>query len=92
MNVKITPLNIAAAFFFVFAGYIFFKGAHVLGIAYGLPQSHLHITLTIIFAFFGLVVTFLDVMLRNFFPETKKLWMVELSFVALTAIIFLLLK
>jgi len=92
MKVKFTPLNIATAFFFVFAAYVFFYGAHVIGIAYGLPQTHLRITLSLIFLFLGFVVAFLDVMLRNFFPETKKLWIIELSFIALTVILFLLIK
>lgn len=92
MNVRITPLNVATAFFLVLAAYIFIKGAHVLGIAYGMPQQHLRITLSLIFLFFAFVVAFLDVMLRNFFPELKKLWIIELSFITLTTIIFLLVK
>jgi hypothetical protein len=31
-------------------------------------------------------------MLRNFFPETKKLWLMEISFITLAAVIFLLIK
>ncbi len=92
MKVKVTPLNIVTAFFIVLAGYIFLKGAHVIGMAYGMPQQHLRITLSLVFFFFALVVAFLDVMLRNFFPEVKKLWIVELSFIILTAVIFLLVK
>jgi hypothetical protein len=92
MKVRITPLNIATAFFLVFAGYIFFYGAHVIGLAYGMPQQHLRITLSLIFLFLAFVVAFLDVMLRNFFPEIKRLWIIELSFIALTAVIFLLVK
>jgi len=57
-----------------------------------MPQQHLRITLSLVFLFFAFVVAFLDVMLRNFFPEIKKLWIIELSFIALTAIIFLLVK
>ncbi|WP_448698527.1 hypothetical protein ACFGVR_16920 [Mucilaginibacter sp. AW1-3] len=92
MKLRITPLNFATAFFFVMAGLIFIKGAHVLNIAYALPQQHLKVTLSIIFFFFGLVVAFLDLMLRNFFPEIKKLWIVESSFIVLTAVIFLIVK
>ena len=92
MKLRITPLNFATAFFFVMAVYIFLKGAHVLKISYAMPQTHLRVTLSIIFLFFGLVVAFLDVMLRNFFPEIKKLWIVESSFIVLTAVIFLLVK
>ncbi|WP_139112923.1 hypothetical protein [Mucilaginibacter sp. PPCGB 2223] len=92
MKLRITPLNFATAFFFVVAALIFFKGAHVLNIAYSMPQQHLRVTLSVIFFFFGLVVAFLDVILRNFFPEMKKLWLVESCFIVLTAVIFLLIK
>jgi hypothetical protein len=92
MNIRVTPLNLVTAFFLVLAAYIFVKGAHVIGMAYGMPQQHLRITLTLIFLFFSLVVAFLDVMLRNFFPEIKKLWIVEFSFIILTVVIFLLVK
>jgi len=92
MKLRITPLNFATAFFLVMAAYIFIKGAHVLKISYAMPQVHLRVILTVIFLFFGLVVACLDVMLRNFFPDIKKLWMVELSFIVLTAVIFLLVK
>jgi hypothetical protein len=45
-----------------------------------------------IFILFAVVVSFMDIMFRNFFPETKKLWIVELSFITLAAILFLLVK
>jgi len=41
---------------------------------------------------FAFVVSFLDLMLRNFFPKTKSLWIVEISFITLATIIFLLVK
>jgi hypothetical protein len=37
-------------------------------------------------------VSFMDILFRNFFYEIKKLWIVELSFITLAAIIFLLVK
>jgi hypothetical protein len=41
---------------------------------------------------FAVVVSFMDILFRNFFPETKKVWIVELSFITLVAIIFSLVK
>ena len=85
---RITPLNIAAAFFLVIAVYIWLNGAKITGNKY----EHWSGTITLIFLFFAFVVSFLDLMLRNFFPKTKTLWIVELSFITLTTIIFLLVK
>jgi hypothetical protein len=45
-----------------------------------------------IFLLFAIVVSFIDLLFRNFFTENKKLWIVELSFITLAAIIFLLVK
>jgi NADH:ubiquinone oxidoreductase subunit 6 (subunit J) len=45
-----------------------------------------------VFVLFALVVFVIDMMLRNFFPETKKLWIIELCFIVLTAVIYLLVK
>jgi hypothetical protein len=45
-----------------------------------------------IFLLFAVVVSFMDIMFRNFFPETKKIWIVELSFITLAAIILLIVK
>jgi hypothetical protein len=88
MKFRITPLNIATAFLLVVAAYIFIYGIKIPNS----PYQHWKGTITIILLFFALVVFYLDIMLRNFFPETKRLWLVELSFIALTAVIFLLVK
>ena len=88
MKFRITPLNFGTAFFLVLAVYIWFNGAKITGTKY----EHWSGTITIIFLLFAFVVSFLDIMLRNFFHELKKLWIVELSFITLTAIIFLLVK
>ncbi|MFI5138170.1 MAG: hypothetical protein ACHQIM_10100 [Sphingobacteriales bacterium] len=45
-----------------------------------------------IFLLFAVVVSFMDIMFRNFFPEAKKIWIVELSFITLATIIFLIVK
>ena len=85
---RISPLNFATAFLFILAGYIFINGARITGIAY----ERLSGTIGWIFILFGVVVSFLDIIFRNFFLETKKLWIVELSFITLVLIIFFLVK
>ena len=85
---RITPLNFGTAFFLVLAVYIWLYGAKITGSKY----EHWSDTIAIIFLLFAFVVSFLDIMLRNFFPKTKTLWIVELSFITLTTIIFLLVK
>jgi hypothetical protein len=88
MKFRITPLNIASAALLVLAVYTFINGATVMGS----KTIHLGTAMGLIFLLFAFVVSFMDVMLRNFFPETKKLWLIELSFITLTVIIFLLIK
>jgi len=34
----------------------------------------------------------MDLMFRNYFQETKKIWIIELSFIAFAAIILLLVR
>jgi len=88
MKVRITPLNFASALFLFLAFYVWMYGAKTVG----MQVKQLGTAIGWIFLFFALAVSFLDVMLRNFFPETKKIWIVELSFITLTAIIFLLVR
>ena len=88
MKFRITPLNICSACFLIMAVYIFINGASIAGSQY----LHLGTAIGLISLLFAFVVAFLDIMLRNFFPVTKTLWMIELSFITLTAIIFLLVK
>jgi hypothetical protein len=85
---RITPLNFATAFFLILAVYIWIYGAKITGSKY----EHWSGTITLVFLLFAFVVSFLDLMLRNFFPKTKSLWIVELSFITLATIIFLLVK
>jgi hypothetical protein len=87
-KLRITPLNIASAALLVIAVYIFIKGITVAGS----KTIHLGTAMGLIFILFAFVVSFLDVMLRNFFPETKKLWLIEISFITLVAVILLLVK
>jgi len=88
MKFRITPLNFASAFFFVIAIYSWVYGVKISGMQF----QHLGGTIGWIFLLFAFVVSFMDIMFRNFFPENKKLWIVELSFITLAAIIFLLVR
>jgi hypothetical protein len=88
MKFRISPLNFGAAFFLMLAVYIWINGAKITGSRY----EHWSGTIAIVFLLFAFVVSFLDIMLRNFFLRTKSLWIVELSFITLTIIIFLLVK
>ena len=88
MKVRLTPLNFVSALFLFLAVYVWIYGAATVGI----QVRQLGTAIGWIFLFFAFAVSFLDVMLRNFFPETKKIWVVELSFITLTAIIFLLVR
>jgi hypothetical protein len=88
MKFRITPLNIATAFLLVLSAYVFIYGIKIPNS----PFQHWKGVISLMFLFFALVVFYLDIMLRNFFPQTKKLWLVELSFIALTTVILLLVK
>jgi hypothetical protein len=88
MKVKITPLNIATAFLLFMAVYI-----GIYGIKIGNSKTlHFGGTICAVFVLFALVVFVIDMMLRNFFPDTKRLWMIELSFIVLTLVIYILVK
>ena len=88
MKIRITPLNFATAFFLTLAVYVWIYGAGITG----MRVSHLGGMVSMIFLLFAFVVSFMDIMFRNFFPEIKKLWIVELSFITLAAVIFLIVK
>jgi hypothetical protein len=88
MKFRVTPLNFATAFFLLLAVYIWIYGAGITGI----KLVQLGTAISWIFLLFAFVLSFLDIMLRNFFPQTKMLWIVELSFITLTVVIFLLVK
>ncbi|MDN3547194.1 hypothetical protein [Mucilaginibacter aquaedulcis] len=88
MKLRITPLNFATTFFILVAAYIWIYGAHTIG----RPLENWSGTIGWIFLLFAFVVFFLDLIFRNFFAELKKLWLVELCFIALVVIIFLIVK
>ncbi|PJJ79430.1 hypothetical protein [Mucilaginibacter auburnensis] len=88
MKLKITPLNFATAFLLILAVYVFINGASITGVEF----AHMSGTIGAIFLLFAFVVSFLDIIFRNFFTDTKKLWVIELSFITLAVVIFLLVK
>lgn len=90
MKLRLTPLNFATAALLAFAVYVWINGASIAGGPY--QQLHLGGTLVWVFLLFAFVVFVLDLMFRNFFPQTKRLWIVELSFIIFVVIICLLVK
>ena len=88
MKIKITPLNFATAFFLTLAALVFTKSITIAGVAF----ANMSVAISLIFLLFAFVVSFLDIIFRNFFADIKKLWLIELSFITLATIIFLLVK
>ena len=88
MKIKLTPLNFATAFFIFMAVYVWLYGAGITGVQYESWRT----TIILIFLLFAFVIAFLDITFRNFFKDTKTLWLVELSFITLVTVIFLLVK
>lgn len=88
MKIKITPLNFATAFFLILAVLVFTKAVTIAGVGF----ANMSVAISLIFLLFAFVVSFLDIIFRNFFADTKKLWVIELSFITLALVIFLLVK
>ena len=88
MKLRLTPLNFASAFFFFIAVYSWVYGIKISGTSF----KHMGAIIGWIFLLFAMVVSFMDILFRNYFPENKKLWIVELSFITLATIILLLVK
>jgi hypothetical protein len=89
MKFRITPLNFATALFIVLAVFTWlFKPVSVTGIEYKQWTG----TIALIFLLFAVMSTFLDLIFRNYFLQTKMLWMVEISFIIFTAVIYLLVR
>ena len=87
-KIRITPLNFAAAFFLFVAVYVLIFGVKVIGGHY--PHVLKSGIFAAVFFLFAIVVSFMDIMLRNFFRDLKKLWVIELSFITLAIILFLM--
>ncbi|QQL48409.1 hypothetical protein [Mucilaginibacter ginkgonis] len=90
MKFKLTPLNFCTAAFLFIAVYVWIYGGAT--VASSGVYNHLSAAIGWIFLLFAVVVSFLDIIFRNYFKELKNVWWVELSFITLTAIIFLLVK
>lgn len=89
MKLRISPLNFATAFFIVLAFITWlYKPVAITGVQFTQWTG----TISLIFLLFALVISFLDLMFRNYFLQNKMLWMVELSFIAFTAVIYLLVR
>jgi hypothetical protein len=89
MKLRLTPLNFATAFFVVLAFISwFYKPVAITGGQF----TQMSGTIALIFLLFALVIWFLDMIFRNFFLVTKTLWIVEISFIVLTAVIYLLVR
>jgi hypothetical protein len=89
MKLRLTPLNFATAFFFVLALVTWlFKPVSITGNEFKQWTG----TIALVYLLFGLVVWFLDMIFRNFFSNTKTLWLIEISFLVLTAVIYLIVK
>jgi hypothetical protein len=88
MKFRITPLNFATALFLFISVYSLIFGIKISGYQF----RNMGGTLSWIFLLFAVVVSLMDIMFRNFFGEVKKIWIVELSFITLAAIILLLVK
>jgi hypothetical protein len=86
MKFRLTPLNLATAAFIVLAVDIWINGAKISGGQY----EHFGSAISWMFLLFAVAVAFLDIIFRNFFPETKKIWLIELSFIILAIVIYLL--
>jgi hypothetical protein len=89
MKFRLTPLNFFSAFFILLTAYIWIVGGNLIA---GRLSRHINGSLAWIFLLFAFVVSFLDLIFRNFFPQTKRLWLVELSFITLTIVIYLLIR
>ncbi|WP_295771796.1 hypothetical protein [uncultured Mucilaginibacter sp.] len=89
MKIRITPLNFATAFFLVLALITWlFKPASIIDKQ---PQQ-LTGAIALVFLVYAVGSAFLDMIFRNFFKDLKALWLIEGSFIALTVVIYLLVK
>lgn len=89
MKLRLTPLNFATAFLIVLAFVTwFYKPVSVTGN----ELTQWTGTIAIIFLTFAVFSFFLDMLFRNYFLQTKMLWMVEIAFIILTAVIYLIVR
>ena len=84
MKFKITPLNLAAVAFIILAVDVWINGAKF----YEGKYQNFGSVIGWIFLLFAVGVSFLTITFRNLFPDTKKIWLIELGFIILTAVIY----
>lgn len=88
MRFRLTPLNIIASLGFVFLVLSFFSyNSGALLIKVGMEALY-----RIILACLVLVAIVTDLIFRFLFKDLKRIWFVEIIFISLTIIIFLLLQ
>jgi len=87
MKLKLTPLNLATALLIVLA---FISWRFHAVVVTGKNLAHWGGTVALIYLVLAVMVFFLDMVFRYFFTQTKILWLVELSFVVLTTVLYLL--
>lgn len=88
MRFRLTPLNIITSLGFVCLALSFLEpGSN--GVLFTLGMTPLY---RIIFACLVLVSIVADLIFRFLFKDLKRIWLVELVFISLTIIIFLLLQ
>ncbi|GAB2687414.1 hypothetical protein GCM10027037_07090 [Mucilaginibacter koreensis] len=87
MKLKLTPLNFATAFFVVMAFVSWYTKASLVAGSKTLQWGG---TIAIVYIVLAVAAFFLDATFRYFFTETKRLWIVELSFIVFTAVLYLL--
>ncbi|MBE7178682.1 MAG: hypothetical protein INR69_19940 [Mucilaginibacter polytrichastri] len=85
---RLTPLNLVTAAFIFLAVYIAVFGAAGVGADYARWGT----AIALLFILFAVATFFLDLIFRNFFPGTKRLWLIETAFICMTVILFLILK
>jgi hypothetical protein len=86
MKLRITPLNIVVAGAAVMCAYYYLTP--VKGPAYNYANS----LIAYLLIFVVLVAFITDLVFRFFFKEIRKIWLVELVFILLTVVVFLILQ
>ncbi|MEE1885977.1 hypothetical protein [Pedobacter flavus] len=88
MKIRVTPLNFIAAALLVFAVLLLFDQIQLFSI--GVPA--MKILFVVLFLVAAIVAFISDLIFRKMIPSIKRLWLIELSLITLTAVIVLILK
>ncbi|MXV51555.1 hypothetical protein GS399_11290 [Pedobacter sp. HMF7647] len=84
MKLRVTPLNIAAALSLVFAAYLFLFPSH--------NEYGIHTLFKFLLIVLALVFFISDLIFRYSFKSLKKIWLVEIGFIAFTVLLILIIK